>query len=53
MIVEIEIPKQLYEMLLIEAAKTGSAAGVPLAVEEIAEHCFKKFMERNSDHVKQ
>ena len=50
---EIEIPKQLYEMLLIEAAKTGSAAGVPLAVEEIAEHCFKKFMERNSEHANQ
>ncbi len=50
---EIEIPKQLYEMLLIEAAKTSSAAGVPLSVEEIAELCFKKFMERNSDHVKQ
>lgn len=43
--VEIEIPTQLYELLLIEAAKTGSA------VEEIAELCFKKFMERNNDNV--
>lgn len=42
---EIEIPTQLYELLLIEAAKTGSA------VEEIAELCFKKFMERNDDNV--
>ena len=42
---EIEIPAQLYELLLIEAAKTGSA------VEKIAELCFKKFMERNSDNV--
>ena len=44
---EVEIPIKLYEMLLNEAARTG------FAVEEIAEHCFKKFMERNSDHVKQ
>ena len=42
---EIEIPVQLYELLLIEAAKTGSA------VEEVAELCFKKFMERNEDNV--
>ncbi len=42
---EIEIPMQLYEPLLIEAAKTGSA------VEEIVEHCFKEFMERNNDNV--
>ena len=42
---EIEIPTQLYELLLIEAAKTGSA------VEEIAELCFKKFMERNDYNV--
>ena len=42
---EIEIPTQLYELLLIEAAKSGSA------VEEIAELCFKKFMERNDDNV--
>ncbi len=40
---EIEIPIQLYELLLIEAAKTGSA------VEEIAELCFKNFMERNEN----
>ena len=42
---EIEIPMQLYELLLIEAAKTGSA------VEEIAERCFKELMERNNDNV--
>ena len=42
---EIKIPTQLYELLLIEAAKTGSA------VEEIVELCFKKFMERNDDDV--
>ncbi len=44
---EIEIPIQLYEMLLIEAARTGSA------IEEIVELCFKKFIERNSEHVNQ
>ena len=42
---EIEIPTWLYELLLTEAAKTGSA------VEEIAELCFKKFMERNNEDV--
>lgn len=42
---EIEIPTQLYELLLIEAAKTGSA------VKEIVEHCFKELMERNNDNV--
>ena len=42
---EIEIPTQLYELLLIEAAKTGSA------IEEIAELCFKKFMERVDNDV--
>ena len=42
---EIEIPTQLYELLLIEAARTGSA------VEEIAEHCFKKFMESADNDV--
>ena len=42
---EIEIPTQLYELLLIEAAKTGSA------VEEIVELCLKKFIERNNDDV--
>ena len=42
---EIEIPTLLYELLLIEAAKTDSA------VEEIAELCFKKFMERNNEDV--
>ncbi|MBD5117027.1 MAG: hypothetical protein HDT48_05920 [Ruminococcaceae bacterium] len=38
---EIEIPIQLYELLLIEAAQTGSA------VEKIAEFALRKFMERN------
>ena len=42
---EIEIPIQLYEMLLIEAAQTNSA------VEEIAESIFKKFLERNEDNA--
>lgn len=42
---KIEIPKQLYELLLIEAAKTGSA------IEEIVELCFKKFMERNKNNA--
>lgn len=42
---EIEIPKQLYELLLIEAANTG------FTIEEIAEHCFKEFMERNNNDV--
>jgi hypothetical protein len=42
---EIEIPTQLYELLLIEAAKTGST------VEEIVELCFKKFMERVDNDV--
>ncbi len=44
---EIEIPVQLYEMLLNEAARTG------FAVEEIAELCFRKFIERNDDNVNQ
>ena len=42
---EIEIPAWLYEMLLIEAAETDSA------VEEIAEFCFRKFIERDRDNV--
>lgn len=42
---EIEIPMQLYELLLVEAATTGSA------IEEIAELCFKNFMERNKDNA--
>ena len=41
----IEIPAGLYELLLIEAAKTGSA------VEEIAESAFRKFIERNRNNV--
>ncbi len=40
---EIEIPVWLYELLLIEAAKTGSA------VEEIAESVFRNFIERNEN----
>lgn len=40
---EIEIPTWLYEMLLTEAAETGSA------VEEVAERAFKNFMERNEN----
>lgn len=42
---EIEIPIQLNEMLLNEAARTGSA------IEEIVELCFRKFIERNRDDV--
>lgn len=42
---EIEIPTWLYEMLLNEAAQTGSA------VEEIAESAFRKFLERDRDNV--
>ncbi len=45
LIMEVEIPVQLYEMLLNEAARTGSA------IEEIVELCFRKFMERNRDDV--
>ncbi len=41
---EIEIPTQLYELLLIEAANTGSA------IEEIAEFCFRKFMDRSDNN---
>ena len=41
---EIEIPAWLYELLLIEAARTDSA------VEEIAESAFRKFMERNENN---
>lgn len=41
---EIEIPKYLYEMLLIEAARTG------FTIEKVVELCFKKFMER-SDNI--
>lgn len=40
---EIEIPIQLYELLLKEAAETGSA------VEEIAESAFRNYIERNED----
>lgn len=41
---EIEISVWLYELLLIEAARTDSA------IEEIAEFAFKKFMERNENN---
>ena len=47
LIMEVEIPVQLYEMLLNEAARTGSA------IEEIVELCFRKFIERNNDNVNQ
>ena len=40
---EIEIPIQLYELLLKEAAETGSA------VEDIAESAFRNYMERNEN----
>ena len=42
---EIEIPTWLYELLLIESAETGSA------VEDIAEFCFRKFMDRSDNNV--
>ncbi len=41
---EIEIPKQLYELILIQAAQTG------LTVEEVVEQIFRKFMERGGDN---
>lgn len=40
---EIEIPIQLYELLLKEAAETGSA------IEDIAESAFRNYIERNED----
>ena len=42
---EIEIPAWLYELLLTEAAETGSA------IENIAESAFRKFLERDKDNV--
>ena len=42
---EIDIPAWLYELLLIEAAQTDSAA------EEIAESAFRKFLERTNNNV--
>ncbi|GEM_PF-1860909 len=42
---EIEIPTWIYEMLLTEAAETGSA------IEDIAESAFRKFLERDRDNV--
>ncbi len=44
---EIEIPTWLYELLLIEAAETGSA------IEDIAESAFRKFIERDRNNVNQ
>lgn len=44
---EIEIPTELYEMLLTEAAENDSA------VEEIAESAFRKYIEGSIDIVKQ
>lgn len=44
---EIEIPKYLYEMLLIEAARTDST------IEKVVELCFKKFMERSKNNANQ
>ncbi len=41
---EIEIPKQLYEWLLIQSAQTE------LSVEEIIEQVFENFMERSGDN---
>lgn len=40
---EIEIPMQLYKLLLKEAAEKDSA------VEEVAESAFRNYMERNED----
>lgn len=42
---EIEIPTWLYELLLIEAAQTGSA------IEDIAESAFRKYIGRNYDNA--
>lgn len=42
---EIEIPTWLYELLLTEAAETGSA------IEDIAESAFRKFLERDRDNA--
>ncbi len=41
---EIEIPTQIYEWLLIQSAQTE------LSVEEIIEQVFKNFMERSGDN---
>ena len=40
---EIEIPVQLYELLLKEAVETDSA------VEDIAESAFRNYIERNEN----
>ena len=40
---EVEIPVQLYKLLLKEAAETDSA------VEDIAESAFRNYMERNEN----
>lgn len=44
---EIEIPRQIYELLLIEAAETDSE------VEEIAQSAFRNFLEREENDVEQ
>ncbi len=40
----IEIPKQLYEQVLIQSAQTG------LTVQEIIEQAFRNFIERGEDN---
>lgn len=40
---DIEIPTELYELLLKEAAERNSA------IEDIAESAFRNYMERNED----
>ncbi len=42
---EIEIPTELYELLLNRAVKTQ------LSIEETVEHAIKKFMERGEDNA--
>ncbi len=42
---DIEIPAQLYELLLIEAAQTDST------VEKIVELAFRNFIERNGENA--
>ena len=42
---EIEIPAWLYEMLLTEAAETGSA------IENITESAFRKYIGRNENNA--
>lgn len=44
---DIEIPIELYELLLIEAAETDST------VEETAEFAFRKLLERKKNNAEQ